>query len=154
MTNKNLIHVVVVLPDGREHFHQMQWPPGIGYNTEEACRDALYKLGIKTSRSSPKKIHCKLFHLTYKDGKPHRQLLRECDVVPSLERMTPEEYRKEMDEILVDIPAEFHGAIESISYDKGHSSGYEEVISYAREYTHQLKEPIKAFEKRIQGEPK
>lgn len=66
-------------------------------------------------------------------------------------KMTGEEYDAAQDELLQDIPKEFHGALCSMAYDNGHSGGYEETVNILRGLVSELKDPIKAFEKRIKG---
>jgi len=65
--------------------------------------------------------------------------------------MTQEQYRKEQEEILADVPKEFHSAFSMMSYERGHSARYEERISHLKELVHELKTPIANFENRIRN---
>ena len=68
--------------------------------------------------------------------------------------MTPEEYAvKEKEEFdSVKMPEEFRSAISYHAYKNGHSSGYSEVFIHLSDLIDTLKDPIKAFEKRIRTE--
>lgn len=145
MTTPNKIPIAVVLPDGREHFDQMQWPPDFASYPEQKCQDALRALKVETPRNDPQSVKCKLFHLTYKNGQPYRQLLREYDVMPPLARMTEEEFQEEMKQLLTNIPEAFHGFVEYQSYEQGHSCGREEVVLIASDIVSNLKPSIDAF---------
>jgi len=70
---------------------------------------------------------------------------------PVKPRMTEEEYQKEQEEILAGIPQEFKGPLSYMAYERGHSAGNEESIGILRELVSDLREPIKAFEKRLTG---
>jgi len=149
MPTPNMIPIAVVLPDGREHFDQMRWPADYASYPEQKCQDALRKLGVTTPRNAPQSVKCKLFHLTYKNGQPYRQLLREYDVMPPLTRMTDEEFVKELGVILCELPKEFRGYVSGKSWDDGHPSGREEVVSIAREIVSNLKPCIEDYRKSL-----
>jgi hypothetical protein len=68
---------------------------------------------------------------------------------PVKPRMTEEEYLKEQEEILAGIPQEFKGPLSYMAYERGHSAGNEESIGILRGLVSDLREPIKAFEKRL-----
>ena len=65
--------------------------------------------------------------------------------------MTSEEYatkeKEEFDD--ANIPQEFRSAISYHAYEQGHASGYDEIFIYLSDLIYALKDPIKAFEKRI-----
>lgn len=149
MPTPNMIPIAVVLPDGREHYDQMRWPADYASRPEQKCQDALRALKIETHRNDPQPVKCKLFHLTYKNGQPYRQLLSEHNVMPQLTRMTEEEFAKEISVILCELPREFRGCVSMISWDRGHSSGHEEVISIARDIANELKPCIEGYRKSL-----
>jgi len=64
-------------------------------------------------------------------------------------RMTEEEFNIAKDKLLEELPKEFRNWASSRSWEDGHSSGYEEVINYLREYVAELKEPIAEYTKTI-----
>jgi hypothetical protein len=66
--------------------------------------------------------------------------------------MTDEEFSKEQTELLKDVPNEFKGALSYMAYERGHSSGHEEVINELRMLISDLQEPIKSFGERIANE--
>lgn len=61
-------------------------------------------------------------------------------------------FEKEQNELLKYIPPEFHSVVRSMAWDKGHSSGYREVLNYVSEYVDSLAEPIEAYTERIKNE--
>lgn len=61
-------------------------------------------------------------------------------------------YESEIDYKLRDIPQEFHAFITSYAWDRGHSSGQDEIDSVAEDLISQLKEPIEKFTTRIRTE--
>ncbi len=63
--------------------------------------------------------------------------------------MTHEEYSNKQKEILKDIPEEFHGTFSAMSYERGHSAGYEECICHLKGLVSDLKDPIKKFQERL-----
>jgi hypothetical protein len=67
-------------------------------------------------------------------------------------RMTEKGFNEAQDFILSGVPKEFHSAFSQMAYERGHSSGYEEVIICLRELVGDLKEPIATFQKRIRSE--
>ena len=74
--------------------------------------------------------------------------------VPYPPKMTDEQFVKEQDEILANVPKEFRGKLSYMAYERGHSSGNEEVIGILKELVSDLKESIENFEKRIREESK
>lgn len=62
---------------------------------------------------------------------------------------TPEEYETERQEILKRVPEEFRGVLGWMAYDRGHSSGYDEVLMILDSLVSDLEKPIKDFENRI-----
>ena len=64
-------------------------------------------------------------------------------------RMTDEEFAKEQKEILADIPDEFKSALSYMAYERGHSSGNEEIITVLRDLVSNLQEPIDEFRERL-----
>ena len=64
-------------------------------------------------------------------------------------RMTEIEYEARKDEILSQLPKEFHGAIGWQAWERGHSAGYEEVIGCLDEMVDALVKPIKEYTERI-----
>lgn len=149
MPTPNMIPIAVVLPDGRDHFDQMRWPADYASYPEQKCQDALRALKVETPRNDPQLVKCKLFHLTYKNGQPYRQLLREYDVMPQLARMTEDEFQEEMKLILADIPEPFQGYISWTAWDDGHHAGREEVISIAIDISCNLRPCIENYRKEI-----
>lgn len=63
-------------------------------------------------------------------------------------RMTREDFDKEMKEILSELPVEFQSFVRDLSWEHGHSSGYEEVVNYASEIGPNLNSAIARYNKR------
>ena len=66
--------------------------------------------------------------------------------------MTAEKYAIKQAEVLNQLPKEFFGALSHLSYEQGHSSGYEECLNILSDLISELEGPIKAFEARIRAE--
>jgi hypothetical protein len=135
MTNEKQ-NYVAVLPDGREHFEEMQ-PFSRKLGTTESdyrqvCFNAVRAAELTTPRHAPEAVIVELFSLHISQGKLVRCLVGRFSTMPDLERMTADEHRLELQSILQHIPAAFHSYISEQSYDAGHSSGYEECINIAR----------------------
>ena len=64
-------------------------------------------------------------------------------------RMTDEEYAKKQEELLEDIPKEFHSALSSMAYEDGHSSGYEECINILHGLVSDLKPAIEKYRENL-----
>ena len=63
--------------------------------------------------------------------------------------MTEAEFTERQKEILEKVPPEFWGNLSYYAYYHGHSSGYEEILSYLDDIVEGLKDPIKNFEHRL-----
>jgi hypothetical protein len=71
----------------------------------------------------------------------------ELEVRPPLEEMTHSEYMVEMDTTLAEVPVEFRSFVRSQADERGSSSGYEEVVSIAKDIVFNLKSAIAAYNK-------
>jgi hypothetical protein len=60
-----------------------------------------------------------------------------------------DEFYLKQEELLKELPEEFHKPLAWIAYDRSHASGYDEILSTLKEMIFHLKEPIKKFEERI-----
>ena len=56
--------------------------------------------------------------------------------------MNNEQYAKKQEEILKDIPVEFHSALSYYAYEQGHSAGLDECFGVLQGLVSMLKEPI------------
>ena len=63
--------------------------------------------------------------------------------------MDEKEFEQRQDEILKDIPEEFHSAVKWHAYDHGHAFGYEEVVIHVHNLVDMLKEPIIKYTERL-----
>lgn len=63
--------------------------------------------------------------------------------------MDEKEFEQRQDEILKDIPEEFHSAVKWHAWDRGHSSGYELVLNCVAELVYMLKKPIAEYTARL-----
>lgn len=71
------------------------------------------------------------------------------DYLPTPPRMTEQEYRDQVAELLEPIPQEFRSAMSYHAYESGHSAGYEEIIIHLSDLVHTFAQPINDFHKRI-----
>jgi hypothetical protein len=63
--------------------------------------------------------------------------------------MTEQEYATELNRLLELIPEEFRPIVTYNAYDKGHASGYDEVIQQVAMFIDDFSEPIQKFKDRI-----
>lgn len=63
--------------------------------------------------------------------------------------MNGENFEQRQDEILKDIPEEFHSAVKWHAYDRGHAYGHEEVLIHVQNLVDMLKDPIIKYTERL-----
>lgn len=63
--------------------------------------------------------------------------------------MDNQEFEQRQDEILKDIPQEFHSAVRWHAYDRGHAYGHNEVLIHVQDLVDMLKEPIAEYTARL-----
>lgn len=141
------VSYVAVLPNGKEFF-QTARPNSFSGRPVDVAREAA-RLWATTPRSAPSTVAVKVFQLVIKDGELHRHLLGTYDAMPTLERMTEDEYNRELEQLLAPIPPEFHYFIRYWSWEEGHSSGMEEVVQIAQSLAAELLPCCRAFEQRL-----
>jgi len=107
------------------------------------------KSGLTTSRQNPQTIRVEIHKLTIKDGKLTQNFFTNIDIQPPLARMTVNEMNEEIIEMIKDIPQEFHFPLTSVAWDKGHSAGYEEVISELLYLISKFTPSIREYKKNI-----
>jgi hypothetical protein len=64
-------------------------------------------------------------------------------------KMVSSEYEIKREEVLKDIPIEFHNFLGNTAWDMGHASGYEEVLSILSNLVADIKESIDEFKSRL-----
>lgn len=116
---------------------------------QSEIRTALSKLNITTSRFDPENVVVEVFEITYKDGEEKLQRQFRKEIQPPYEPLTAEHFYKLTDEVLSDLPEEFISYVRNTAYDRGHSSGYEEVYQITKEMVDDLKPLIQAYNKRM-----
>jgi hypothetical protein len=142
--NKNL---VAVLPDGKDYFAAINFRAGENRQSlyRDVAQDAVRKAGITTPRKDPKTVHVKMFVLKIDNGQLKREEITGYDVTPPMVRMTENEFYQEREELVMELPVEFHSAVNQMAWEHGHSAGYEEVINYLRELVSNLKPCIEKY---------
>lgn len=140
-------NLVAVLPDGREYFGEIR------DHTFNALADLVDKAvrayGIKNYRSNPVEVNVNIYRLLIKNGEMNRVLVKVVTISPPFEAMTQKEFDAEMESVVSEIPVEFHDFVSAYAWMKGHSSGFEEVLSIASELVARLADPITAYEKSV-----
>ena len=63
--------------------------------------------------------------------------------------MDQEEFYRQLDGVLIEIPPEFRSFVSEYAWAEGHSSGYHEVLLIARELAAGLLNPILTYTDRI-----
>ena len=111
------------------------------------CRYAVYSAKLTTPRKNPTQVVVRVFELRLKEGKVEKRSVGAWDVIPPLERLTSPEYKQEMEDLLSDIPEEFHSFVRDICYDKCDS--FEERIDLAGTIVCKLKECVDKYTNRV-----
>ena len=128
-----------------------------GYYGECDTSDAIERLAgnavsnykITTPRKNPCAIGVKIVVVEVKNNAllhRHHALLQ---ITPPLSAMTEAEYDQECDEILTDVPEEFHSVLRDMAYDRGHSSGREEVVGILRDLVGHMSPVVKKYHKKV-----
>ena len=68
------------------------------------------------------------------------------------EQQKLDEFNKQQEEILADIPEEFHAPMKRLAWEEGYSGGYSEVINYLLDLHSAFSGPIEQYTERIQRE--
>jgi hypothetical protein len=63
-----------------------------------------------------------------------------------------DEFYLKQEELLKDLPEEFHKPLAWMAYDRSHAYGFNEILLTLSDLIFNLKGPIKEFEKRILSE--
>jgi hypothetical protein len=122
------------------------------FNTvERECSKFIDSLGIRTDRNNPESVNVKVYTQTIVNGKICKKFVKTYKIMPPLKQMSEKEYVDELNSILSSIDVSFRGYVSSEAWNRGHFSGYEEVLNIARDIVHDLKPCIESHVKSIRG---
>ncbi len=107
---------------------------------------------LTTPRADPREVKVEIFNLAINKGKLERYAIGAYAITPTLERMTSAEFAAEEKELLARLPEELRGWASGLAYDRGHSSGHEEVINVLEHLTSALEVPLEKYTHRITKE--
>lgn len=145
---------VGVFPDGSEHAFEVEFDPKRSQFFSVAFRSAVERIvrdsPVRTKRANPQEIEVRCFELMIVGTKLESRVAGVHRVMPYLEPMTEEEFNTEQEELLKDIPEEFHPNLRTEAWDRGHSAGMEEVIGCLRTLINVIEDPLRAYTARIQ----
>jgi len=119
------------------------------HTVEELAMSAIRNYKITTPRRSPCPISVKISVVEVKNNALMHRQHTVLKLTPPLSAMTEEEYGSECEEVLTDVPIEFHAVLRDMAYDRGHSSGREEVVSILDELVSKLSPAIKEYRKKV-----
>ena len=153
------VSLVATLPDGSEYFDDITCYSRNGLDTSDYlgfARAAVRNAGLITPRNDPKSINVKIQTITLEKGQMKRSYGSDFSVPLPLERMTQADFDADMNLILNSVPPEFQAYVRTTSWDRGHSSGFEEVASIAEDIVDALRPCILEYNKRLRkdGPPK
>lgn len=120
-----------------------------GWRLNGLAEQLVRRLKLTTPRKCPQQVFVTIFKLKTKDGKLDRHKIKTFGIMPCIESITKDEFNEELAEILKGLPEEFRVFVSSSSYDRGHSSGMEEVLNIANELASELSPCIEAFRQSI-----
>jgi len=66
--------------------------------------------------------------------------------------MTDQEFADKQTKALCLLPPEFHGPLSQLAWDRGHSSGHDEVLTHLSDLADTLVDPVRALVARIKRE--
>lgn len=101
--------------------------------------------GLTTPRTAPVPIAVRVEAVEVQKGKLARRHTQTLQITPPLTRMTDAEFAAEEAALLAPVPVDFHSALSGMAYERGHSSGYEEVINCLAGLISDLRPAIEAF---------
>lgn len=113
------------------------------------AQNTVYQSGIKAPRNNPRAVTVRVNKLEIEKGKLVRKYISEYVIDVPLERMNESDFENEMGKLLDGLPPEFHPFIRTVSWDDGHSAGFEEVVSIATRLTEELKPCIYNYRKKL-----
>lgn len=152
---QNLKHFVFVLPNGQEYFKDLElnqkWFSEFGLR--DAAREVVREAKMSTPRNSPKKITIRVFRLEIVRGQLKRIHVADKATDVPLAPMVQSEFDAEMAAELFEVPEEFRNFIRTTAWERGHSSGFESVLSAAQELLEGLKPCIVAYSQRKAAKP-
>ena len=132
-------HYIVVLPDGKELPYEYKPRSVFGkLSGKGICQEAIILSDVTTSRRDPQEVRVELFRLKIEKGALVRTSLGKFDAMPKVAAMDQQDYNEAMDEAVSHLPDEFKAFVCSQAWDRGHSSGYEEVVNIAQDLAHDL----------------
>ncbi len=137
------VSVVVTLPDGSETFGDVEYRENDRLESrerrlEDFARKVLRDSSYTTHRSDPKTVSVKVESLEIVKGVIVRTREQPLLIQPPLLPMTAEEFEAEMVDIVDSVPEPFRVWVRGQAWDRGHSSGYEEVLGIARDLADSL----------------
>jgi hypothetical protein len=144
-------HHLIAVIDEKEYAEDVFSHPKVarGHDIQSFAEKAACKLGYKSKYGENLQMNVPVYNLTIVNGKIQRALISTTTVTLQQERPTEEQFEAELTQILNELPTAFRGFVSSKAWEYGHSSGYEEVLNYARDLVYDLKPCIHEFSKPI-----
>lgn len=144
------INYVAVLPDGTEVPYESEVDRHFGAErAEEICRKIVSRSSLRSSRRNPERVSVELFRLDIVGVAIARRSRGVFHILPPPADMTAAEYEEEMANAVSGLPIEFQSLVRSQAYERGHSAGYEEVVSLAEGLASELQPAILAYQRRL-----
>lgn len=144
------MNYVIVLPDKSEYFYEAN-PNNPMFTFKDLAYKAVCEAGLTTSRDNLESVFVNILSLHIKDGKLIRKVERNnLPIEPPLARMTQMDFDRRQKEILASLPEEFHGFVNNQAWERGHSAGFEEVISIMENLAEALEIPVADYCSKIE----
>jgi hypothetical protein len=67
------------------------------------------------------------------------------------EQKAADDFNKQQDQILEQLPLEFHSFVHTYAWEQGHSSGYNEVLNIEEELIYHLTRAIEKYKLNLMG---
>lgn len=136
---------VAVLPNSEETIVSTTEEDMKRHDWRQLADEALRKLEKTTSPLLRETIKVNFFRLVIENGKIKRIPAGSVDTSIPCRDYTNHEFERTQNELLAELPSQFHSYVSSEAWDRGHSSGFGEVIQHIRQMVDGLKPVIEKY---------
>lgn len=142
---KSIENFVFTLPDGSVHYEDCQ---NDNWVLDKIAEKLVRSTGKTTKHGEePQQVKVVVHRLYLDKGQTKRTGRREIKVFLPVDRMTESQFNGEMHETLKNLPQPFRDFVSTEAWDRGHSSGYEEVIAISTGMADKLEKCFKLLKR-------
>ena len=153
MSKTEKIMVVAVLPDGAEHYGELESRHNGGFPLKQFAEEAVRANGLTTDRKDPQDVSVRIYALVTRAGKLERDGRGHVTVMPPLKSLTVTEYEAICAEQYNRVPEDFRSYVAD-ELGSHSCSGMDESADVLADIVDRLLPAIKAFMQRIKDDSK